>query len=125
MNYIGDLDLNEDITKDGGDYQRTDDIATAIRILLGTDIDYWGNILDRNLIPGGLELLDGTAINNSFLTNYEAKMQSCLEPLKTKGYASKIEVSAENPRQDFIEYTVTITRTDNSIYEFTNKEIEL
>lgn len=121
MQYQGDLDINTDVSKDGGDYHRTEDIDSAIRILLGTDSDYWGNILEDN-IPGGLEDFEGLAINGEFLRNYEAQLERCLQPLIDLGLASSVSAVANNPYADRVIYKIAIVRTDKSEYIYTNEE---
>lgn len=119
--YDGDLDINKDIVASGGDYLRTTDINSAIRILLGTDKNYWGNSFEKYIV-GGLEDFQGQPIDLEFLRNYEAQLERCLQPLIDLGLASDVIASASNPYAEYINYEIKIIRTDKSEFIFKKGE---
>lgn len=118
-NYIGELAIvNGDIQKDQGDYKRNYGLDNAITILTGTDAGYWANYIEPNKskIPGGLELLNRKAINNTFLRRHNAKIQELLNPLIISGAVKSIRVESSNPASDRIDWIAILTLNNGEKY---------
>ena len=119
--YIGEPSIIDgDLVKNGGDYQRNYGIDNMIYILVGTDSDYWGNLIEPvgSKIPGGLEKLDAEAITSTFLARHSAAVELALSPLITNQVASSVKVESFNPSADRIEWTSEIVMKDQSKYFF-------
>lgn len=124
-NYIGEPALvNGDIVKDVGDWKRNYGIDNAIEILIGTDKNYWGNLIEPNnsKIVGGLEDLNGVAITSSFLRRHNAKIKELLNPLIISADVKSIKVQSSNPESDKIEWIAELILKNGEKYFYTSQE---
>lgn len=121
-NYIGDPALFDGdlIKNDINDYKRNYGIDNAIEILVGTDKNYWGNLIESNKskIVGGLEDLNGEPITNSFLRRNNAKIQNLLNPLIINQTAKSIIVESTNPVNDRIEWVAELILKNGEKYYY-------
>lgn len=119
--YIGEPAIkNGDLSKRGGDYNRVYGVDNEILILVGTDADYWGNLIEppQSQIPGGLEELDGEAITSTFLDRHSAKVEATLLTMLVNRDAQSIKVESFNPQSDRIEWIAEIILKDGCKYFF-------
>ena len=124
-NYIGEPALVDgDIVKDAGDWKRNYGIDNAIEILIGTNKDYWGNLIEPNKskIVGGLEDLNGAAITNSFLRRHSAKIKELLNPLIVSTDVKSIKVQSSNPESDRIEWIAELVLKNGEKYFYKSQE---
>lgn len=124
-NYIGEPALVDgDIVKDVGDWKRNYGIDNAIEILIGTNKNYWGNLIEPNKskIVGGLEDLNGVAITNSFLRRHNAKIKELLNPLVVSADVKSIKVQSSNPKSDRIEWIAELVLKNGEKYFYKSKD---
>ncbi|MHA1379305.1 MAG: hypothetical protein ACTSRG_13055 [Candidatus Helarchaeota archaeon] len=120
-NYIGEPALfNGDLIKDVGDYKRNYGLDNAIEILIGTNKNYWGNLIEpeKSKVVGGLEDLNGIAINNSFLRRHNAKIKELLNPLIISKAVKSITVTSSNPSADKIEWIAELILSNGEKYYY-------
>ena len=123
--YVGDPAITDgDLVKDGGDYQRNYGINNAIKILIGTNKDYWANLIENqnSKIIGGYEDLNGEAISSTFLERHSAKMKELLMPLVKNGTAKSIEVTSSNTVNDKVDFVAEIILRNGNKYFYNSED---
>lgn len=122
--YIGEpAIINGDLVKHGGDYDRVVALNNEIIILVGTNANYWGNLIEpqSSQIPGGLETLKGRAITSNFLKEHSALIESLLNTMLVNGNATSIKAETFNKKSDYITWSVLITLKDSQKYYFSSE----
>lgn len=116
--------IGGDFEKTGGDYTRNIGINNAIYILVGTDSEYWGNLIGKTdeKIPGGMEKLDGDPIiSSSFLKRHSAAVEAAMKPLIDNGLVSSLKVESFNTESDKIEWISELVLSGGMKYYFDSK----